>query len=691
MIFQSGARTLQLLLGSSEVQDHRPGTAMFERARLEVGHFALETVGDLQGCELRIDLWNAEICGSIQTTKGALEIRALALAQPAAIWLQTQASGDETAYTLNFVPGQPNSSRANPIYKRDIPATYTGNPPPHLASEGDIRLSIAPLENAQTAVGWKETICNQTRTLFCGVAHSFPGDGARQIAVDTVKQCFAANPADLLDAHRAWWHAYYPASFVSLPDAYWESFYWIQMYKLASATRAQGPLIDNHGPWLAETPWPYATWNLNVQLTYWPVTTANRVELGRSLAGAITRNRAALIQNVPEKYRADCAAVPRATSQDLSGAVNAPPAIEELDNLTWACENLWQIYRATMDDQFLRDELYPILRRSINYDLHFLDKGDDGKLHLPTTISPEYGDAPDANYNLALLRWGCHVLLASSARLKIDDVLCPRWREVLADLTPYPRDENGLMIGAGVALEKPHRHFSHLLMIYPLHLLDPADADERALMQQSLDWWMKKPQGQGYQFVGASAMAAMMEQGEWAFGYLDAMRGHNLIRAATMYAERGPVIETPLAAAQALHEMLLQSAGVWKTESETMPTPDIRIFPALPEKWRDATFQNLRAQGAFLVSAVRKNGKTQWIRLESLAGEKALLRPNMANPRIEGNGLKLVKDELYEVNLRRGEAVELFAANLQSAPAIEPVGAVAANANPFGLKLATQI
>ena len=40
-----------------------------------------------------------------------------------------------------------------------------------------------------------------------------------------VKKNIAADFAALLDAHRVWWHAFYPKSFVSIPDPKLESFY----------------------------------------------------------------------------------------------------------------------------------------------------------------------------------------------------------------------------------------------------------------------------------------------------------------------------------------------------------------------------------------------------------------------------------------------------------------------------------
>ena len=46
----------------------------------------------------------------------------------------------------------------------------------------------------------------------------------------------------------------------------------------------------------------------------------------------------------------------------------------------------------------------------------------------------------------------------------------------------------------------------------------------------------------------------------------------------------------------------------------------IEIMPALPADWKDAAFNNLRAEGAVLVSAKRQNGKVIHV---SLAAEKA--------------------------------------------------------------------
>ena len=92
------------------------------------------------------------------------------------------------------------------------------------------------------------------------------------------------------------------------------------------------------------------------------------------------------------------------------------------------------------------------------------------------------------------------------------------------------------------------------------------------------------------------------------------------MKPSTMYAEAtvAPVIESPPAGANTVNDMLLQSWG-----------GVIRVFPAVPAAWADVTVHNVRAQGAFLVSARRTGGVTQFVRVVSLAGQPCLLRTDL--------------------------------------------------------------
>ncbi|UJH92690.1 hypothetical protein LZ575_09615 [Antarcticibacterium sp. 1MA-6-2] len=49
-------------------------------------------------------------------------------------------------------------------------------------------------------------------------------------------------------------------------------------------------------------------------------------------------------------------------------------------------------------------------------------------------------------------------------------------------------------------------------------------------------------------------------------------------------------------------------------------TGTINIFPAIPEDWQNVAFDQLRAEGAFLVSAEMKTGEVQKVEINSLKG-----------------------------------------------------------------------
>src|SRR5205085_11745701 len=122
----------------------------------------------------------------------------------------------------------------------------------------------------------------------------------------------------------------------------------------------------------------------------------------------------------------------------------------------------------------------------------------------------------------------------------------------------------GLMISPSTPFKVSHRHYSHLLMIYPLHTMSLEQPENRALVEKSLDHWMGLPSAlRGYSYTGASSISALMGRGDDALMYLnkllDAQRFG--VHPNTMYTEAGPVIETPLSAAASIHDMLLTSWG----------------------------------------------------------------------------------------------------------------------------------
>src|SRR2546430_4258991 len=58
----------------------------------------------------------------------------------------------------------------------------------------------------------------------------------------------------------------------------------------------------------------------------------------------------------------------------------------------------------------------------------------------------------------------------------------------------------------------------------------------------------------------------------------------------------------------------------------------LRIFPGAPSNWPDITVHNVATEGAFVLSAVRRDGVTRFVRVRSLAGEPCRVAPGLAGP-----------------------------------------------------------
>ncbi|MER6913399.1 Tat pathway signal sequence domain protein [Streptomyces sp. NPDC000594] len=651
-----GRNAIRFNVQHSEVQDHRPEFgSLFGLARLPIGHFTLEPVGTLTAVDWRLRLQGAELTGTVTTTAGTLRLRAFIHTTASVLTVEIAPDAGERAFRWVFHPAEAISPRAA---FRPLPEGYRANPPATVERHGELSAAVQPLlAGGEHVTAWRErTTRSGRRVLHVAVAHSFPRATARERALRSVRRASAVPYDVLVVPHRVWWDRYYRKSFLSLPDARLQRFHWIQLYKVASAARRDAPVMATCGPWLEPTPWPNTWWNLNVQLEYWLIHGSNHLELD-AVTRALSEFRDQLTAEVAPAYRADSSGIPRTTDTRLvNGGATASgegygvgipgrnPPTPEVGNLVWALHNVWLSYRHTMDESILRDTLFPLLRRAVTYYLHFLTPGPDGRLHLPKTFSPEYGvDAPDCNYDLMLLRWGCRTLLESAGILGVADPLADRWREVLARLTPYPVDAHGFMIGAGVPFAKSHRHYSHLLAIYPLYEVTGRTAEERELIERSLKRWVGFEGAlQGYTFTGAASISALLGKGEDALRYLEQLMTR-FIQPNTLYKESGPVIETPLSASQSLHDMVCQSWG-----------GVIRVFPALPAVWRDLVVHDFRTQGAFLLSAVREGGRTRWIRLRSEAGAPCAVRHGIEGPLEirDGRGRPIRYEEIGDGTVR---------------------------------------
>lgn len=667
-LYQESTTSLNFEVSRTDVFDHRnvdyaqvPGSTnsnlMFYEGRLPNGRFKLGYAGSSPAGNFRLNLWDAEVTGTVNTSAGSLSIRTFAHAVDNVIVLEVTATGGETGFTWNWYSDPSKTTRSsNPC---------TAYPAQTLEVLSGVNVSVQSMPDSATyqtsgkgvgqyATAWKIVDAGGgKKVIYISEGFSYPGTTAKQDAVNAVNNAINVGVASLESSHRTWWHAQYPKSFFTIPTSKYESFYWIQIYKFLSATRGDRPVLDLMGPWLKTSNWPGIWWNLNIQLEYWPMYVSNHTDVANALVENLYNNRANLAANAAP-YSSDSYAVGRNTCL----TDRCDPGTEA-GNLAYALNCAWQQYRATMDDTMLRDKLFPVMKGAFYYLNHKLYTGTDGKLHMTGTGSPEYTtNVEDCSYSLSLLRWLAKSIIQANTRLGLNDPVATDCQNTLNNLTPYCTDSTGFMVGKNMPLTSSHRHWSHLFMIYPLYEYTYDDSSQVSIINTSLNHWLSMTSAfQGYSWIAAASIYAMMGNGNSALTnyktFLD-----NRPTPNTMYYEGGgPVIESPLFAARSMQDMVIQSYnGI------------IRLFPGTADAWNNVEFDRFRVDGGFLVSAKRQSGVTQFIRVESTAGEPCKVKTGFSGTVLAyGNrtfNLTNLGNGVTQVDLQQGEWVVLYTGTL---------------------------
>ena len=691
--------TLSFEIGRTDVYDHRSKSIKSTNpfGRLPIGQLLLTPVGAITTANFRTDLWNAEITGTLTTNKGTISMRCFVPSEEEFIVLNIKTTGEESGFSCSFLPEQGNHPRPTVQPNRDK-GIYMPNPPFITEIKNGIEVTTQPLlEGDNYATAWsKQTIGNNSHTILITVANRWaskisPTSGSTEDAVANIKVAQLKDLNAVEKAHRDWWHQYYPSSFVTLPDAHIESFYWIQLYKLASATRANRPVVDLMGPWFKPSVWAAYWTNLNIQLAYYTLGTTNHLDIAEALYKLIEKHADQLIENVPPDFRNDCAALGNPVGyDDLNASVglntnNKSPM--HLIALPWLMQLFYIHNQLSMDDNRLRNSIYPLMKRTFNVYTRTMQLGNDGKYHIPYTFSDEYGNANETSLNIALARWGYKTLIDCANRLQIDKPQVAEWKSMLEKMADYSIDSTGIMLGKEVPFAKPHRHYSHLFGIFPLYELNIDNQPERLpLMQQSIEHFTSfNGDDCMFKFNGASSLWAAIGNGDSALKYLNRSliilnpRTGPTVTPNTLYSENGwPTFESPIASSRSELDMLLQSWG-----------GKIRVFPAWPSTWKDASFYHLRAEGGFEVSAVKKEGETKFISIKSLSGEPCVIKSDIKGTikLLASNSVKMVQHNgLISLTLPKGESAIIYTGTKPTSFDITPLKLKTEDCNSWGVK-----
>lgn len=351
----------------------------------------------------------------------------------------------------------------------------------------------------------------------------------------------------------------------------------------------------------------------------------------------------------------------------------------------------WRRYEYTLDPDWLASRAYPMLKAASEFYRNHpnVKPGEDGRIHIHWANSNEsvYG-ARDTDEDLSAMRGVLAAAARASELLAVDATLRAEWRSMLAKLAPLPTSNNPAALnpsgyrgprvfvrGLNPALKAggllPDAN-SLPMWFFDLCNVESRDTGLLETARATFDQYLRN----GLNPRMPVGVLSKLPIAAASLGRADAVRVllPNQIRAiaperATAYrnggvlANRMTLREGPQAldaerlgrAAEALHLALLQSNPPAPGEA-----PVLHVFPAWPKEW-DARFK-LQARGAFVVSSSMRNGRIEFLGIESQAGAECRLRnpfPRSVAVYRDGRQAETLTGTLLRFPTRQGETLLL--------------------------------
>lgn len=308
----------------------------------------------------------------------------------------------------------------------------------------------------------------------------------------------------------------------------------------------------------------------------------------------------------------------------------------------WLCNNLWQHYQYTLDQQYLK-EIYPILKGVAQFYLDMLIQDPQtGWWVTAPSVSPENAfylpNGEHTNITMGptidnqIVRELFNNLIEASEILGTDIEFQKLLQSKLKLIPPVAviAEDGRIMewIRPYKEVDPKHRHISHLYGLYPGDLITPtktpdlAEAAKKTLISRGDD-------GPSWSIAYKMLFWARLNDGNHAFELLS-----NILRPTKRtdinYGEGGGVysnllsagppfqIDGNFGATAGIAEMLIQSHDGF-----------ISLLPALPDQWKDAGYyKGLKAQGGYTVDVEWQDGEVINFKIYSDVTTKVKVKVN---------------------------------------------------------------